>query len=512
LFAKLLVANRGEIALRVMRTCRELGIGTVAVYSEADRSALHVRYADEAYLLGPAPSRESYLNIPRIIELTKRCGAEAIHPGYGFLSENADFAQACRNADIAFVGPPSDAMRLLGDKVAARRCMREVRVPVIPGVDAVVDYREAKATAKDVGYPVLIKAAAGGGGKGIRLVHNAEELHGALRVASSEAASSFGDRGVYVEKFLEPVRHIEVQIIADQHGNAVALGERECSIQRRHQKLVEESPSVAVDQPLRERLMAAAVAAAKASGYQNAGTVEFLMDSDGQFYFLEVNARLQVEHPVTECVAGVDLVADQVRVAAGEALLYRQEDIDLEGWAIECRIAAEDPYRNFLPSVGRIDYVHEPSGPGVRVDSSLFDGAEIPYHYDPLLAKVIAWGRDRAEALQRMQRALQEFTVVGIQTNIPFHLQLLDDARFLEGRFHTGFLDQEFTMGMGDGQDEEQVALLAAALLCHLKKRQPASAALVPGDSSRWRAAGRTQNMRARDWAGRGARWGQSIG
>lgn len=511
MFRKLLVANRGEIALRVMRTCREMGIATVAVYSEVDRSALHVRYADEAYLLGPAPSRESYLNIPRIIDLARRCGAEAIHPGYGFLSENADFAHACREADIAFVGPTPEAMHLLGDKVAARRCMREAGVPVIPGVDMVVDYREAETAAKDVGYPILIKAAAGGGGKGIRLVHNAEELESALRIASSEAASAFGDHGVYVEKFLEPVRHIEVQIIADRHGNAVALGERECSIQRRHQKLVEESPSVAVDQPLRERLMAAAVAAARASGYENAGTVEFLMDSDRQFYFLEVNARLQVEHPVTEWVTGVDLVADQIRVATGEPLPYQQEDVTLRGWAIECRIAAEDPYNNFLPSVGRIDYVYEPSGPGIRVDSSLFDEAQIPYHYDPLLAKAIAWGHDRSEALQRMQRALREFVVVGIQTNIPFHLQLLDDARFLEGRFHTSFLEQEFTMGAGDGQDEEQVALLAVALLCHLKRRQLTATALAPGDSSRWRAAGRTQNMQARDWATRGARWARSI-
>lgn len=511
-FTKLLVANRGEIALRVMRTCREMGIAAVAVYSDVDRNALHVRYADEAYLLGPAPPRESYLNIPRIIELARRCGAQAIHPGYGFLSENADFAQACRDAGIAFVGPPPEAMRLLGDKVAARRRMRESNVLVIPGVDAVVDDRAATAAAEKVGYPVLIKAAAGGGGKGIRLVRNKKEMAEALHVASSEAASAFGDRGVYVEKFMEPVRHIEVQVIADQHGHVVALGERECSIQRRHQKLVEESPSVAVERALRERLLAAAVAAAKAAGYQNAGTVEFLMDSAGDFYFLEVNARLQVEHPVTELVTGIDLVADQIRVAAGELLSYRQEDVILKGWAVECRIAAEDPFNNFLPSLGRVDYVREPSGPGIRVDSSLFDGAELPYHYDPMVAKVITWGRDRNESLQRMRRALKEFVVVGIQTNIPFHLQLLDDARFVGGQFHTRFLDEEFTMGASDGHDEEQVALMAAALLCHLKRRQPAQpAAPAAGERSGWRAAGRAPVLQGRDWATRVNRWGRSI-
>jgi acetyl-CoA carboxylase biotin carboxylase subunit len=514
MFKKVLVANRGEIALRVMRTCRELGIATVAVYSDVDRNALHVRYADEAFLLGPGPPRESYLNVPKVVQAAREAKADAVHPGYGFLSENGDFAQACKKAKIAFIGPTPEAMRLLGDKVAARKRMRDAGVPVVPGTDGEVEPEEARRVAEEIGYPVLIKAAAGGGGKGIRVVREDSELESAVRVASSEAASAFGHGGVYVEKFLSPVRHIEVQIIADKHGNAVALGERECSIQRRHQKLVEESPSMAVDDDLRQRMMAAAVAGAQAAGYQNAGTVEFLLDADGNFYFLEVNARLQVEHPVTELVTGFDLVADQLRVAAGEKLPYSQKDVTFRGHAIECRISAEDPYNGFLPSLGHVDYVEEPSGPGVRVDSSLYSGAEIPYHYDPMLAKVICWGATRGDAVQRMLRVLQEYVIVGIQSNIPFHMQLLRDERFLRGEFHTNWLDQEFTMESPDGHPDEHVALLVAAVLAHRKRRQgarPAGGGSGPPDGSTWRFAGRDRLLASRSLTQRSG-WRRSTG
>ena len=498
MFKKVLVANRGEIALRVMRTCRELGIATVAVYSDVDRNALHVRYADEAYLLGPGPPRESYLNIGKVLQAAKEAKADAVHPGYGFLAENAEFADACKKARRAFIGPPAKAMRQLGDKVSARKLMRKAGVPVVPGTDGEVEAEEALRVAENIGYPVMVKAAAGGGGKGIRLVSSADDLANALRVASSEAEAAFGHGGVFVEKYLSPARHVEVQIMADDHGNAVALGERECSIQRRHQKLVEESPSVAVDAALRERMWAAGVAAAKASDYRNAGTVEFLLDRDGSFYFLEVNTRLQVEHPVTELCTGRDLVADQLLVASGEPLPYRQEEIQPRGHAIECRISAEDPYNNFLPSLGRVDWVEEPSGPGVRVDSSLFPGVEIPYHYDPMLAKVICWGATREAAIQRMARALREYVAVGIQTNVPFHLALLADERFARGEFHTGWLEEEFAMPSPDGQPEEEAALLMAAVLAHMKKRRPPAA--TPGGSapSAWRAAGRERALDTR--------------
>jgi acetyl-CoA carboxylase biotin carboxylase subunit len=498
MFKKVLIANRGEIALRIMRTCRELGIATVAVYSDVDRNALHVRYADEAYLIGPGPPRESYLNIANVIKAARESKADAVHPGYGFLSENADFAAACAKARKAFIGPTPEAMRMLGDKVSARKRMRDAGVPVVPGTDGEVGPEDAARLAGEIGFPVMIKAAAGGGGKGIRLVSEAPELEAAVRVASSEAASAFGHGGVYVEKFLSPVRHVEVQVMADQHGNAVALGERECSIQRRHQKLVEESPSVAVDADLRKRMWDAAAAGARAAGYRNAGTVEFLLDKDGNFYFLEVNTRLQVEHPVTELCTGYDLVADQIRVAAGERLPYTQDDVRPSGHAIECRISAEDPYNNFLPSLGHVDWVEEPAGPGVRVDSSLFTGMDIPYYYDPMLAKVICWGATRELAVQRMIRALREYVVVGIQTNIPFHLQLLTDKRFLAGEFHTNWLEQEFTMASPDGHPDEQAALLVAAVLSHLKRRRPLAIDSGRAPNDAWKAAGRNRMFDAR--------------
>jgi acetyl-CoA carboxylase biotin carboxylase subunit len=503
MFKKILIANRGEIALRVMRTCRELGIATVAVYSDVDRNALHVRYADEAYLLGGGPPRESYLNTKAVLQALRKSKADAVHPGYGFLSENADFAETIMKAGKVFIGPSPEAMRLLGDKIAAKKCVGGAGVPLVPGTDEEVDAIAAARVANEIGYPVLIKAAAGGGGKGIRHVSEPGQIEDAVRLASGEAMAAFGNGGLFVEKYLSPVRHVEVQVMADTHGNAVALGERECSIQRRHQKLVEETPSIAIDQKLRERMWTAAVSAAQASGYVNAGTVEFLLDAKKNFYFLEVNTRLQVEHPVTELCTGRDLVADQIRVAAGEPLGYTQADIKPNGHAIECRISAEDPYNSFLPSLGRVDWVEEPSGPGVRVDSSLYSGVEIPYHYDPMLAKLICWGATRDMAIQRMLRALREYVVVGIQTNIPFHLQLLTDKRFLAGEFHTGWLEQEFTMASPDGHPDERAALLFAAVLTHARKRRPLAIEPGGGDVGGWRAAGRGRELQARNIAQR---------
>jgi acetyl-CoA carboxylase biotin carboxylase subunit len=495
LFKKLLVANRGEIALRVMRTCRELGIATVAVYSEADRTSLHVRYADEAYLLGPGTPGESYLSIERVIGVARRSQVEAIHPGYGFLAENPSFVDACEQAGIAFVGPSSETMRLLGDKIAARRLAAEAGVPVVPGEESAADCDEALAAADGLGYPVLVKAVSGGGGKGIRLVGSRDEMEAALRVAGSEAASAFGDHNLYVEKFLDRVRHVEVQFLADGHGNVVALGERECSIQRRHQKLIEESPSPVVDVALRERLCAASVEVARAADYRNAGTAEFLLDETGRFYFLEINARLQVEHPVTELVTGIDLVAEQLRIAAGERLSFGQEDIELRGWAIECRIAAEDPFRDFLPSLGRVDYVSEPAGPGIRVDSALFAGCDIPYYYDPMIAKVLAWGHDRDEAVRRVRRALAEFVVVGIDTNVPLHLRILRDPRFLAGDIHTTFLEREFEATPGSDDEERRIALLAAAVLAHRREKQ-VRATISARDGGAWKTYRRQAAMR----------------
>lgn len=516
MFKKILVANRGEIALRVMRTCREMGIATVAVYSTVDRSMLHVRYADEAYHIGEGPPLESYLNYQKILEVAKAAGVDAIHPGYGFLSERTEFAEACVGAGITFIGPDPKSVILLGDKVNARRTMIAAGVPVVPGTEGRVEADEAVRLAPGIGFPLLIKASAGGGGKGIRLVRSAEEIEGAVRVASSEAQSAFGDGGVFLERYLSPVRHVEIQVLADKHGNAVALGERECSVQRRHQKLLEESPSPVLSQATRERMMAAGVAAAKASGYYNAGTVEFLFDpAKDEFFFLEVNTRLQVEHPVTELLCGRDLVRDQIRIAAGEPLGFTQDDVVLRGAAIECRIAAEDPYNNYLPSLGRIDYVNEPSGPGVRVDSSIFSGIEIPYFYDPMLAKLICWGADRTQAIERMKRALGEYVIAGVKTNIPFHLQLLDDPRFVAGQVHTGFLDSDFKMvEPTEYTDEEQVALLVAAVMSHNRRsRNGAQPAVITGPDSGWRDSGRERQLASRSAsAQQGNRWRRNTG
>ena len=491
-FKKVLVANRGEIAVRVMRACRDLGISSVAVYSEPDVTALHTRYADEAYCIGGGPAAESYLNAPKIIETALSCGAEAVHPGYGFLSERAEFARACRDAGIVFIGPGAEAVEKVGDKVRARQIAREAGVPTVPGTEGRVSPEEALAVAKQIGYPLLIKAAAGGGGKGIRLVEEEAALEPALRLAAAEALSSFGDDGLYVEKYLDPIRHVEVQVMADNYGNLVHLGERECSIQRRSQKLVEESPSPVVDAGLRARLGDAAVAIAKASGYANAGTVEFLLDRNGDFYFIEVNARLQVEHPVTEMITGLDLIREQLRLAAGEPLGISQADIEMRGWAIECRITAEDAEMGFLPSTGRVSLLSEPSGPGVRVDSSLFAGYETSQYYDSLLSKLIVWGQDRDEALRRLRRALAEYEVLGIKTTIPFHRRLAADPAFAAGDMDTRFLERRFEIAPYEGGEDGNAnnALLAAALLSHARRSESGNGAgkVV---AAAWRTAAR---------------------
>jgi acetyl-CoA carboxylase biotin carboxylase subunit len=498
-FRKVLVANRGEIAVRVLRACAELGLRTVAVYSDADRHALHVRYADEAYCIGPPPARESYLSIDKIIEAARASRAEAIHPGYGFLSENEQFAQACLDNDIVFIGPRPESIAAMGDKIAARRMVKAAGVPVAPGSDGPVPtVDDALVIAERVGYPVLLKAAAGGGGKGMRTVRTAEELPTAFRLAASEAASAFGDDTLYVEKLLEGVRHVEIQVLADRYGNVVHLGERECSIQRRRQKLIEEAPSTVVDPDLRRQMGEVAVQAAQVVNYENAGTVEFLLDRDKNFYFLEMNTRLQVEHPVTEAVTGVDLVVEQMRVASGRRLRLRQRDISLKGHAIECRISAEDPYNDFLPSIGRINNVYEPSGPGVRVDSGVYDGFEVSLYYDPLVAKLIVWGDTRAQAILRMRRALSEFKLLGIRTNIPFHLRLMESPTFIAGRFDNAFLETFNITSVDETGERARLAAIAAAAVAYQLKQVKSRG--VDGDrhevESGWKLAARRAALR----------------
>jgi acetyl-CoA carboxylase biotin carboxylase subunit len=502
LFKKVLIANRGEIALRIMRTCREMGITSVAVYSEADETALHARYADEAYCIGPAPAAESYLDAAKIIAAAHTCGADAIHPGYGFLSERASFGRACAQAGITFIGPSPETLRKLGDKVEARRIADAAGVPSVPGSEGRVSPSEALALAPQIGFPLLIKAAAGGGGKGIRLVEDASALKESLRIAAQEALASFGDDGLYLERYLDPVRHIEVQVLADRSGNVVHLGERECSVQRRSQKVVEEAPSVAVDDALRQRLGAAAVAIAGESGYENAGTIEFLLDAAGNFYFIEANARLQVEHPVTEFVTGLDLVREQLRIAAGEPLGYTQDDIQIRGWAIECRITAEDAANNFMPSLGVARHVQEPSGPGVRVDGCIFDGCEVGPHYDSLLSKLIVYGHDREQALSRLRRALDEYQVMGVTTTLPFHRRLVDDPAFIAGDIDTRFLDRRFQLREPEAEHHDH-AMVVAALLSH-QRRANGNGAGKASDASRWKTSARES---AADRAPGGGRW-----
>ncbi len=442
MFKKILIANRGEIAVRIIRACREMGIATVAVYSAADRQALHVKMADQAYCIGPAAAQQSYLNSYALVSAAQAAGAEAIHPGYGFLAENANFAETCTQSGLVFIGPEAGAIRAMGAKAVARNTMQQAGVPVVPGTAGLIeDIELAVKVAQAIGYPVIVKATAGGGGKGMRVAQDEAELRKAVRQAQKEAELAFGDAGVYLEKYLEEPRHVEIQIMADQQGNVIYLGERDCSIQRRHQKLVEEAPSPALTPALREQMGQAAVLAARAANYHGAGTVEFLLDKHGRFYFMEMNTRIQVEHPVTEWITGLDLIKEQIAVAAGCPLSLRQADVKITGWALECRINAEDPARNFLPSPGLVRSYLPPGGPGVRVDSAMYAGYEIPPYYDSLVAKVIVWGKDRQEAVDRMQRALAEFVIEGIATTIPFHQKLLQNEAFLSGNFNTGFLD-----------------------------------------------------------------------
>jgi acetyl-CoA carboxylase biotin carboxylase subunit len=443
MFKKILVANRGEIALRIIRAARELGIETVAVYSEIDRDSLHVRLADEAVCIGPAPSASSYLHIPRIISAAEVTAADAIHPGYGFLSENAHFAEICETCKIQFIGPTAEMIRKMGDKAEARRTMIAAGVPVTPGSEGTIaSVDEAVKIAKELGYPVIIKAAAGGGGKGMRIAHDESSLQNGIRTAQAEAEANFGSGAVYLERYVQKPRHIEVQILGDRHGGIVHLGERECSIQRRHQKLIEESPSVALTPDLRARMGQAAVKGASSIKYEGAGTIEFLLGPDGEFYFMEMNTRIQVEHPVTEEVTRLDLIKAQIAVAAGDKLPWKQDEIRLDGHALECRINAERPDQNFQPSPGLVKYFHAPGGPGIRVDSHLYSGYRVPPTYDSMVAKIIAWGRDRNESIARMRRALEETVVEGIDTTLPFHLRILDDEGFRKGEIHTGYLEE----------------------------------------------------------------------
>jgi acetyl-CoA carboxylase biotin carboxylase subunit len=443
MFSKILIANRGEIALRIIRACRELGIRTVAVYSEADKDSLHVHFADEAICIGKAQSSNSYLNIPAIISAAEITDVDAIHPGYGFLAENPHFAEICESCQITFIGPTPENIRLMGDKIAARANMQKAGLHIVPGsIEIIKNKEEAVRTAKRIGYPVIIKAAAGGGGKGMRICHNDIRLISSLMTAQAEAEANFGNPNVYIEKYIEKPRHIEIQILADKHGHVVHLGERDCSIQRRHQKLLEESPSSAVDNRLRKRLGELAVKGARTINYIGAGTIEFLLDQDNNFYFMEMNTRIQVEHPVTEMVTGIDLIKEQMRVAAGEKLRFQQDDIQIKGVAIECRINAEDPENNFMPCPGRIETLNLPGGPGVRLDTHIYPGYEISSFYDSLVAKVITHGNARQEAIRIMQRALSEFNIAPIKTTIPFHLRLLENSLFIKGDISTHFVQE----------------------------------------------------------------------
>ena len=499
MFKRILIANRGEIAVRVIRACRELWVETVAVYAEADRCALHVQYADYAVPIGPSPSAESYLVIAKIIEAAKKTGAEAIHPGYGFLSENAEFAEAVERAGLVLIGPPVSAMRLMGSKTSARRTAQAAGAPVVPGtVSPLASIEEAERVAGEIGYPIMLKAAAGGGGKGLRLVRSAEEIPGAFSLAQSEAASSFNDPALYIEKYLESARHIEIQLIGDRFGNVVYLGERECSLQRRHQKVLEECPSPIVDAHLRKRMGEAAVSIAQAAGYVNAGTIEFLVDNDRNFYFLEMNTRIQVEHPVTELVTGRDLVHEQIKVAAGERLSFTQDDIVMRGAAIECRIYAEDPANSFLPSPGRITKLVTPAGPGVRYDGGSYQGWEVPIYYDPLVAKLCVWAETRDAAIQRLARVLNEYVVEGINTTLPFFRAVVHSQEFRRGDFDTGFIDRflsskTIARESKDGEEEttlKDIAAIASVLHARTSSRRQdtATPAQMP---SRWKLYGR---------------------
>ena len=500
MFRKVLIANRGEIAVRLIRACRELDIRSVAIYSEADAESLHVRAADEAVCVGPAASSQSYLNIDAIIAAASSVNAEAIHPGYGFLAENADFARAVTSAGLTFIGPSAEAMELMGSKTSARRVAVESGVPIVPGtVEALVSFEEASRTAAKFGYPVMLKAAAGGGGKGMRLVTNSDDLHSAFETAQTEAAAAFGDSALYLEKAVERPRHIEIQIFADTHGNVVHLGERECSIQRRHQKVIEECPSPINDPELRRRMGEAAVKIGQTVNYTGAGTVEFLVsDATREFYFLEMNTRLQVEHPVTELVTGFDLAREQFRVAAGETLSFTQDDVTWVGHAIECRIYAEDPANNFFPSPGTIRHLREPSGPGIRVDSGVTNLSEVSIHYDPMIAKLAVWGRTRDEAIERLRRALDEYQVSGITTTLAFFREVARDDDFVAGKLDTGFIARfnERRTIIEPPEDHVDLVMIAAAIH-YARHQQPV---FVQGGTQisdgRWKMAGRVAGLR----------------
>jgi acetyl-CoA carboxylase biotin carboxylase subunit len=501
-FDKVLVANRGEIAVRVIRACRELGFTSVAVYSDADARAVHVREADEAVHIGASASTESYLRGERIIEAARRTRAQAIHPGYGFLSEREWFSRAVRDAGLVFVGPPPEAIAAMGSKTAARQLAISVGTPVVPGTtDAVPDAKAAARVAAEFGYPVLLKAAAGGGGKGMRVVHEASELASALASAKREAKNAFGDDAVYVEKYIERPRHVEIQVLGDAHGNMVHLGERECSVQRRHQKMIEEAPSVAVDAALRARMGAAAVAAAKAAGYVNAGTCEFLLAKNGEFYFLEMNTRIQVEHPVTELVTGIDLVQWQLRIAAGEKLSFAQQDITPRGWAIECRITSEDPANAFLPSTGTVGYLHVPAGPGIRWDGGIEAGSAITLFYDPMIGKLIVHAPTRDAAVARMHRALLELIVTGVETSRDFHLRVMENGDFRAGAIDIQWLERslESIVHRAPPTDVLQRAAVAATLLAERDRRTPRGAGKAlstSGDPDAWTRAARRDALR----------------
>ncbi|HVO61065.1 MAG TPA: acetyl-CoA carboxylase biotin carboxylase subunit [Terriglobales bacterium] len=507
MFKKILIANRGEIAVRVIRACRELGIASVAVYSDVDRAALYVRKADEAYPIGPAAASKSYLNIRKILEVARRSGAEAIHPGYGFLSENPRFAEACAAAGVKFIGPSAASMDMMGYKTRARQHMHEVGVPFVPGTArGLASLEEAQELAVDIGYPVMLKAAAGGGGKGMRLVYTPGELKSALESARSEAERAFGDDEIYIEKAILNPRHVEMQILADEYGNTVWLGERECSLQRRHQKVLEEAPSPIVDSEMRRRMGEVAVRVAKAAHYANAGTIEFLVDQNKNFYFLEMNTRLQVEHPITELTAGLDLVHLQIRIAAGEKLPFTQDDIKIRGHAMECRVYAEDPDNNYFPSPGKITLLLSPSGPGIRRDSGMYEGWTVPIDYDALLAKLIGYGSDRTQTIGRLRRALSEYFVGGIKTNISLFRRILDDPDFQAGRVDTGFLDRLLARSSasdgGSGKDTEVAAIAAGIFeMLDASAEQPGTVssngahAQNGNASATWKRAGRLEGL-----------------
>lgn len=504
MFKKVLIANRGEIAVRIIRACREMGMTCVAVFSDVDRGALHVSKADEAYAIGPAAASESYLNIEKIIATARRCGADAIHPGYGFLSENPLFAHACGEAGIKFIGPPPSAMEIMGSKTRARQAVQAAGLPTVPGSARGLSVDEASRLAAEIGFPVMIKAAAGGGGKGMRVVRAQAELRPAFDTARSEAERAFKSGELYLEKLIENPRHIEIQVLGDEHGNLIYLGERECSVQRRHQKVIEEAPSAIVDEDLRQRMGRVAVQAAGSAGYTNAGTVEFLVDDKKNFYFLEMNTRLQVEHPVTEMVTGLDLVHLQLRIAAGERLALRQEDISIRGHAIECRIYAEDPDNNFFPSPGKVNRLLQPSGPGIREDSGVYEGWTVPLDYDPMLSKLIAYAPDRAAAIARMRRALDEYFISGIKTNLSLFRRVLEHPDFVAGRIDTGFLDRMLVSGVKTDASQDGLAQIAAISAALFVARAPAApeqngSAKTNGEKpadSNWKRAARTEALR----------------